>query len=156
MCKGYNNQNKLSVSFRKVTEETLGSIISLSVSTEQTKFVVPNAYSIAQAHYSEHAWFRAIYAGSQPVGFVMLYDNEDIPEYFLWRFMIDFRYQHQGFGKQAFELLIEYVKSRNQASEILTSTVLHDHGPIGFYEKLGFKLTGKFEGDESVLCYTIH
>ena len=50
--------------------------------------VAPNAASLAQAHFSENAWLRAIYADDTLVGFVMLYDAPDEQEYFLWRYMI--------------------------------------------------------------------
>ena len=35
------------------------------------------AFSIAEAHFSPLAWFRAVYAGDTPVGFVMLSDDPD-------------------------------------------------------------------------------
>ncbi|MCY4353780.1 MAG: hypothetical protein OXC09_03205 [Truepera sp.] len=58
------------VTLREITADTLGSILNLSVSEDQERFVASNARSIAQAHFSEHAWFRAIYASEEPVGFV--------------------------------------------------------------------------------------
>jgi GNAT superfamily N-acetyltransferase len=42
----------------------------------------------------------------------MVYDNPEKGEYFIWRFMIDERYQKLGFGRRAMELVLEYVKSR--------------------------------------------
>ena len=113
--------------------------------------MAPNSVSIAQAYFSEYAWFRAIYADDTPVGFVMLYDRPDKPEYFLWRFMIDARWQGMGFGKRAMALLIAYVKTRPDARELFTSVHQAEGGPQGFYEKLGFSLTGRYEEGEAVL-----
>jgi len=48
----------------------------------------PNAFSLAQALFSKKAWYRAIYAGKAAVGFLMLWDDDEEPNYFLWRFMI--------------------------------------------------------------------
>ena len=59
--------------FRKVTKENFWDIIKLRVFPQQ-KHVAPNSVSIAEAHYSEYAWFRAVYYGDEPVGFVMLAD----------------------------------------------------------------------------------
>ena len=67
----------MKVSLREVTKDTLQSILDLKVSPDQEQFVATNAKSIAQAHFYESAWFRAIYADDVPVGFVML---SDVPE----------------------------------------------------------------------------
>ncbi len=52
---------------------------------------------------------------------MMLYDDPVKPEYFLWRLLVDARYQGMGFGRQAIELLIDYVKTRPGATELLVS-----------------------------------
>ncbi len=139
------------VTLREINAETVRTICNLSVADNQKHFVAPNAISIAEAYFSEVAWFRAVYAGDDPVGFVMLYDDPVKPEYYLWRFMIDQRYQGMGFGYQAMTLLIEHVRTRPNATELLTSVVEGEGSPQGFYEKLGFKLTGEYEDDEAVM-----
>ncbi len=139
------------VSLKEVTADTVRSIVKLDVTETQKQFVAPNAVSISQAYFSEHAWFRAIYADDTPVGFAMLEDQPKKPEYYLWRFMIDHRYQGMGFGYKAMLLLIEHVKTRPNATEFLTSMVQKKGGPQGFYEKLGFKLTGDHDEDEAMM-----
>jgi diamine N-acetyltransferase len=140
------------VSLREVTRENLGAVLRLKVAPEQEKFVANNAVSIAQAHfYPETAWFRAIYADETPVGFMMLSDDAAKPEYFLWRLMLDARYQKFGFAARAMELLFEYVRSRPGAKEIFTSCVPGEGSPFGFYEKLGFSDTGEMDEDEVVM-----
>lgn len=116
----------------------------LEVAPHQKKFVAPNAVSIAQAYFEpETSWFRAIYAGETPVGFLMLSDDTSKPEYFLSRLMIDACYQKFGFAWQAMLLLFDYVRTRPGAKEILVSCVPGDGSPQGFYESLGFTLTGE-------------
>jgi diamine N-acetyltransferase len=139
------------VSLRQVTAETLRTILNLHVHPEQEKFVASNAVSIAQAHFSEHAWFRAIYADETPVGFIMLYDNPAEAEYFLWRFMIDQNYQGRGYGRRALELLIEHVLTRPAAKELLVSHVPAEGSPGPFYAKMGFEYTGAELGGELVM-----
>jgi diamine N-acetyltransferase len=136
------------VTLQEVTADTVHQICNLNVTESQKQFVAPNAYSIAQAYFSKEAWFRAIYADDTPVGFVMLYDNEPESEYFLWRFMIDERYQGHGFGRRAIELLLEHVRGRPGAKELLLSCVPGEAGPENFYRKLGFETTGKMHGQE--------
>ncbi len=139
------------VSLREVTAETVRTICKLSVREDQQQFVAPNAVSIAEAHFSEHAWFRAVYANDTPVGFIMLEDQPEKPEYYLWRFMIDASYQRMGFGRQALELFIAHVRTRPGATELETSVVQAPGGPQPFYESFGFALTGTYEHGEAVM-----
>ena len=139
------------VSLREVTGDTVREICRLAVRDDQTKFVAPNSVSIAQAHFSDCAWFRAVYADEAPIGFAMLEDNAAKPEYYLWRFMIDARYQRMGFGRRALSLVIDYVRTRPRAIEFLTSVVQADGSPQPFYERLGFTATGEYEEGEAIL-----
>jgi diamine N-acetyltransferase len=139
------------ITLREVDADTVRAICNLAVEPEQLKFVAPNAVSIAQAYFCKEAWFRAVYADETPVGFVMLEDAPAKPEYYLWRFMIDARYQRMGFGRQAIALLVEYVKTRPRATELLTSVVQAEGGPQPFYEGLGFVATGEYEEGEALL-----
>lgn len=136
------------VTLREVTADTVRQIVSLKVTLDQERFVAPNAVSIAEAYFEPKAWFRAIYADETPVGFVMLYEDPDEPIYYLWRYMIDARYQGLGFGRQALELVINHVRTRPNASALFLSYVPDEHGPEKFYSKLGFVNTGKMHGDE--------
>jgi len=139
------------VTLREITKDTVWSICKLFVREDQTQFVEPNAISISEAYFSKEAWFRAIYAEETPVGFAMLEEHPAKASYFLWRFMIDAKFQKFGFGRQAIELLIEHVKSKPNTTELLTSVVQTEGGPQGFYEKLGFELTGENDNGEAVM-----
>jgi diamine N-acetyltransferase len=137
------------VTLREVTRETVRTICRLQVSEAQKYMVAPNAVSIAEAYFEPKAWFRAIYADETPVGFVMLYDDPDEPDYFLWRFMIDEHYQKLGFGKRSMDLLIEYVRSRPGAKQLGLSCHPGEDGPEPFYRRYGFALTGRMMGNEA-------
>ena len=138
---------KATLSLREVTKETFKSIVRLSVRPDQERFVASNAYSVAQAHFDPEAWFRAIYAGEEPVGFVMMRIAPAREEYFIWRFMIDQRYQKFGFGRVAIGMVIEYIrKTCPQSKAITVSYEMGEGGPEGFYRKLGFVPTGEMLG----------
>lgn len=139
------------VSLREITNESLGAILRLKVKPEQAHFVADNATSIAQAYFEPKAWFRAIYADETPVGFVMLYDDPETPEYYLWRYMIDGRYQGMGFGRRALELFIDHVRTRPGATELLASYVPGEGSPGPFYAGLGFVETGRVDDGENVI-----
>ena len=143
------------LSLREVTQETVNSILNLRVTKEQEQFVASNAVSIAEAYFSEDAWFRAIYADETPVGFLMLSDQPDKGEYFLWRFMVDVQHQGKGYGSRALELLIDHVKTRPNAKELFLSHVPGTGSPESFYCKLGFEHTGEQVGDELVMKLTL-
>lgn len=63
--------------------------------------------SLAEALFHPEAWYRAIYRGDEPVGFVMLYDESlrndasTSPKLFLWRLMVSEAAQRQGVGAAA-------------------------------------------------------
>ena len=139
------------VSLREITEDTVRAICDLKVADSQEKFVAPNAVSIAQAYFSDKAWFRAIYADESPVGFLMLEKDTEKLEYFLWRMMVDDKYQRMGLGYKAMILLIDYVKTLPDATELLTCCVPGEGSPEGFYRKLGFERTGEMDGIEVVM-----
>jgi diamine N-acetyltransferase len=148
------------VSLREITAETVRTICKLSdtLSDEHKRMVAPNAVSIAEAYFNEHAWFRAIYADETPVGFVMLYTgpDEDTGEtvHFLWRYMIGGPYQKLGFGRKALQTIIEDLRSKG-VKEFGTSCGVGPGSPEGFYRSLGFEPTGEFYGEEKALRLTL-
>ena len=136
------------VTLREVTRATYQEILALKVRPDQEKFVGPNVWSIAIAHFTEEAWFRGIFAGETPVGFLMISDMPEKAEYFLWRFMIDARYQKSNYGRRAMELLIDHVRTRPNAEELYVSYHGGEGGPERFYQKFGFEPTGDIESGE--------
>lgn len=140
------------ITLRKIRAETLSPILKLKVSDHQNKFVASNAVSIAQAHFAEHAWFRGIYSGDTPVGFVMLHIDLEKPDCYLWRYMIDKDHQGNGYGFRGMELVIEHVRSLPGPPEFDLSYVRGEGDPSEFYAKLGFVETGKLiEGEHIML-----
>ncbi len=143
-----------SVTLRRITAETREEILALSVGEEQKAFVASNEKSLIQADSDEGAWYRAAYADETPVGFVMLHDEglcespREKGYFYLWRMMIDLRYQRMGFGRHTIRLVIAHIKTRPDARMLHTSW-RHEQGNAGrFYEKLGFKSTGVDDAGE--------
>lgn len=48
-------------------------------------------------------------------------------------------------------LLVDYVRGRPGAKELLVSYIDHEEGPAGFYRKLGFTETGEVEDNEVIM-----
>lgn len=149
------------VSLREITAETVRAITRLSVSEAQNEFVAPNAVSLAQALFEPKAWYRAIYLGDEPVGFVMLDDSSLLsplpghPEVSVWRFMIDAKSQGRGIGRAALLRVIEHVRTKGAYEKLELSYVPGPGCPELFYLGLGFRHTGRVNGDEVVLEYLL-
>ena len=79
----------------------------------------------------------------------MLHDDPDKPEYYLWRFMI--AAEGKGYGRRAMHLLIDHVRTRPMARELLLSYVPGDGNPERFYGGLGFEPTGEINEGEIVM-----
>jgi diamine N-acetyltransferase len=145
------------VSLREITDENRARVGGLRVSVAQTRFVDGVEESIAQAAETPQAnpWYRAIYAGNEPVGFVMLsWDVTPSPgilgPWFLWRLLIDERHQGRGYGRAALKQTVDLVRDAG-GTELLTSYVPGEGGPWPFYERFGFVPTGELDGVEIVL-----
>lgn len=146
----WHNGRMAEVELREITKNTVRQILAIGVADNQRHLVAPTAVSIAQAYFEPKAWFRAIYADDEPVGFIMLLDDDETPTYFLWRLLVGAEHQGNGYGRQAVELLIAYVRSRPGATELISSWVPDPAGPESFYRGLGFVPTGEIDEGEVV------
>jgi diamine N-acetyltransferase len=147
------------VTLREVTDADRAAIEALRVTDEQSAYVADNAESFVEAAQTPGAmpWYRGIYVGDAPVGFVMISDNippertEYLGPYFLWRLMIDTQWQGRGHGRQALDLVVEHVREDPAATELLLSLVPGTVGsPRAFYEHYGFRPIGDWFDDEEV------
>ena len=112
------------VHFEKITWDNYSKIIKLRVTKEQDDYVARNTSSLIHAYIALSQgeivpYPFGIYLGKKPVGFVMIgyngYEDGD-PEfmkntYFIWRLMIDKRYQGRGYGRQAFQMALDFVRT---------------------------------------------
>lgn len=103
----------------------------LKVSRKQKNFVASNNNSLAEAYVAltngGTALPFAICNNKKPIGFLMIgysvveeeIEEDDDPKfiemarksYFIWRFMIDKRYQGKGYGRKAMQLALDYVRT---------------------------------------------
>jgi len=151
------------VSLRPITRETVWSIVDLKVAPEQEHFIAPNTDSLLEAQFAPEAWFRAIYAGEAPVGFIMVAEHSNAHgplstptgEYFLWRLMIAAEHQRRGYGRRALELLIASLRARPEVTVLVTSCGTGAGSPRDFYLKLGFEETGEVVDGEIVLLLAL-
>jgi len=147
------------VSLREITPANRAAVEALAVTAEQSDYVEGVAGSLVEAAETPDAcpWYRAVYAGETPVGFVMISDgitvvNPDyLGPYYLWRLLIDEHHQGRGYGIAALDLVIEYLRTRPGARVLITSVARGPASPIGFYLRQGFLATGEVHQGELVL-----
>jgi diamine N-acetyltransferase len=148
------------VTLRPVDDNNRAAIVALAVAPDQEQFVDGVAASLreAAAQPAARPWFRAVYAGDTPVGFVMLADGAEpgngvIPwPHYLWRMLIDQRHQGRGYGRAALDLVVAHLREQPGAETLVTSIVPGDGSPYGFYLRYGFAPTGDFFDHETVLA----
>jgi diamine N-acetyltransferase len=144
------------VSLRPIGESNRDAVEALRVSPQQEQFVSGVADSLLEAAEEPdgRALHWAVYADETPVGFVMISDDVGSPDYiphYLWKLLIDERYQRQGFGTATLDLIVEYFRGRPGVEVLKTSAGQGDGSPIAFYERYGFVRTGEIVFDDEVL-----
>jgi len=145
---------------RPVTDANVDDLIKLRTTEEQEKFVASVAKSLAQASVRPPGRPLGLYAGGQPVGFLLLWDARRDPDpaeradqLYIWRLMIDARHQRQGHGQAAVRWLIDEARRMGVASVGLSHV---PENPVGtFYERFGFRYTGKVHEGEHEMVLSI-
>ena len=128
--------------------------IRLKVTKAQSEYIASNERSLeAAAEHPEVARPFVICSDGIAVGFTMFafepdYEDPD-DRYWLWRFMIDEKYQGQGYGKEALKQIIAYFKE-NGASNIRLSTKESNVNAIHLYQSFGFVPNGDMNDGEIV------
>lgn len=148
----------MNITLRPIDETNREAVLALDVREDQP-FVAPNDVSLRQADEANAenpgvARPFAIYADEELVGFCMFaFDPEDEDEedrYYLWRFMIDRRYQDKGCGQAALDAIIRYFKD-NGADRLYLSTEPENQRGLHVYHKAGFRETGVIDDGEAVM-----
>jgi diamine N-acetyltransferase len=144
------------VSLRPLTESNRQLADALRVSPGQEQYVSSVADSLREAaeHPDAHPMYWVVYADDTPVGFVMIADEVDSPDYipqYLWKLLIDERYQRRGYGTATLDLIVDYFRGRPGVEVLNTSAGQGEGSPVTFYERYGFERTGEVRFDEVML-----
>jgi diamine N-acetyltransferase len=150
------------VHLREITDDNRDAVCALRVRRDQKRFVASVASSLDDAADEPEAnpWYRAVYSGDEPVGFVMLSWNVPpdrpgvIGPYFLWRLLIDKRHQRRGVGQEVLTQITDLVRA-DGGTELFTSYEPGDGEPWPFYQQFGFQPTGEIDDGEIVLRLTL-
>ncbi|WP_033543537.1 GNAT family N-acetyltransferase, partial [Planococcus sp. CAU13] len=127
------------IEFKEVDRHNFFNVIDLKVREEQKSFVATNLFSLAQAKAFPECVCLAIYYDDVLVGFTMYCLDADDKEYWIYRLMIDGKFQSKGYGKAAMEKLIDRIKEDKEHQMIYLSFEPENDLAKKLYEKLGFE-----------------
>lgn len=150
----------MKITFVRLTKSNIDKVSKIKVSKEQSKYIYPVKNTIKlglkKSEKDINYYLRCVKYKNNHVGIFLLCLNEKPymnssdnyrPGALLSRLMIDKKYQHLGIGDFVLKEVIKYVKSLGY-KHLYATCVLGEKSPIHFFEKRGFKKTGKKLWDE--------
>ena len=143
---------------KPITEDNFIDAFNLKLAPGQEAFVSHPVRSLAQAYvYRNQCQPFVIYAEGKMVGYVMVIYDYDIPEYDIWHMMIDESMQGCGYGSDALDRVLEYIRTKPFGSSDRVALTCNKNNPIAkrLYESKGFSATGAEDEDEIELAMTI-
>ena len=143
------------ISLRLIDQSNWEECIHLKLKKEQQSFIASNLYSIAEVQFLSDFAVKAIYCEEILVGFSMYGKAPEDGNYWVYRFMIDEKYQGLGYGKRAMQLIINDVQTKNDRTDILMLGYDPENIHAGkFYENLGFQSVGLAPWGEILAKYS--
>ncbi len=146
------------VELKEITEENFIDAFNLKLAPGQEEFVSHPIRSLAQAYvYRNQCRPFGIYAEGKMVGYVMVIYDYDIPEYDIWHMMIDKDCQGHGYGKEALDRVLEFIKTKPFGNSERVVLTCNKNNPVArkMYEDKGFVATGNEDEDEIELAMSV-
>ncbi len=151
----------MALSIQPVTKSNWNKLAKLKVREDQSHFVAPNIYSIAESHYgydepdgSGHwdMYPYGIYEDETPVGFFMYGYNFSHPKFeaFIIRLMVDVSQQGKGYGKFGMQKMLEIFRQDIRIHNVGISYEPDNDVARKLYASLGFVETGEIVDGEAV------
>jgi diamine N-acetyltransferase len=147
------------ITMREVTRKNWQAALRLAVHPAQQRFIadyVPiAAIALAKAYIRPGGltWIPyAFYTDATMVGFAELaYEPDSVENYWLFHFFIDSHYQGQGYGKQALQILIDFIKKHFTECKAIHITVHPENErAIRLYTSAGFQPIGQERWGEPI------
>ena len=144
----------MSVMLIPIDDDTRSDASRLKVRKDQERFVDSNDESLLERDEALSDGLSVpcflIEEDGVPAGFAMLSygrAEEGIPAeadiWYLWRFMIDERFQGRGIGKKALELILRYIsESGRDGASVWVSYERDNQIARSLYSRAGFRETG--------------
>ena len=156
---------KSNIHLEKISWDNFRKVLKLRVSKEQKNNVAPNSTSLIHAFLElsngTPVYSFAIKNNNTIVGFIQLMyskdwtsheredwlnsdaykQNEGTPYYYIWRFMIDKKYQRRGYGKEALRQTIDFIQTfpAGKADYVILSYERSNEVGKKLYAEFGFE-----------------
>ncbi len=152
------------LSFQEVTQANWRAALDLAVFPEQQRFIaeyVPiAAIALTKAYIRPGGlvWIPyALYADRVMMGFTELaYEPGSLDNYWIFHFFIDYRYQGQGYGKQAIRLWLQFIRDNHPQCQAIQLTIHPENDRAkSLYTGVGFQPTGATFSDEPIYRFTL-
>jgi diamine N-acetyltransferase len=139
------------VRLENVTVRNWRAVVRLKLAPEQKDLVASNLYSIAQAQFDPNARPRAVYAGTELVGFLMYNvweTDERTRKASIYRFMIDREHQGKGYGRAALARALDEIRATPGVKKVSIGYMPENAIAKSFYASFGFVETGTDDDGE--------
>lgn len=133
-----------------VNKDNFDQVLDLEVAPKDQRRVASVEYSLAQAWLyrdSEVLFPYAVKSGQLTVGFLLLSYQPMENSYYIWRLLIDQKYQNQGFGKEVIRQVLQRARDDQQCHKVTVNYVIGNHKMRYILEKFGFQPVG-LDGQE--------
>jgi len=146
----------MTTELKPITIHDVVPLHAVKVRDDQDGFVAPNAITIAQVRFETGAYDYCLWDGDARVGLLALLDmaeHEDIqPEddpnaIYVWRLLIGADVQGAGHGTAAMKFAEDFGRARGR-TKVQVQAAEDNAAAIGFYQSLGYVLTGQKVGTE--------
>lgn len=143
---------------RAITEDNYLDAFNLKLAPGQEDFVSHPIRSLAQAYvYRNQCQPFGIYAAGRMVGYAMVIYDYDVPEYDIWHMMIGGAYQGRGYGSEALDLVLDYIRTKpfGDSDRVALTCNKNNSAARRLYERKGFRAAGTEDEDETELALTL-
>ncbi|WP_369899612.1 GNAT family N-acetyltransferase [Bacillus manliponensis] len=147
----------MNIQLKVVTRENWEETLQLQVCEEQKKFVPAVAVSLAKVYIKpdgDHVEYipLAIYNQDKIIGFIMhAFEKNTSDMYWINGFLIDKKYQGNGYGKAALKEMVKWITDQFSRCEEIRLTVHKENVKAKrLYKNFGFVYLGYMYSDEQV------
>lgn len=127
---------------RPITKDNWEEAAGMAVRADQTDFIAPNVWSIAESKFYPELQPIAIYDDETMVGFLMYGVDPRDRQYWLYRFMVDHRYQGRGLGRAALARFVDLLRRTPGCTAINVGYDPANAVAERLYLSAGFEKTG--------------
>lgn len=146
------------IELKAIAEDNFIDAFNLRLVPGQEDYVSHPIRSLAQAYvYREQCQPFGIYEDGKMVGYVMVIYDYDVPEYDIWHMMIDASAQGRGYGGEALNRVLDYIRTKPFGDSSRVALTCNKGNPIArkLYERKGFVATGIEDEDEIEMALTL-